>query len=312
MVEHHLAAYAYLRQWEARVERGKKSPTTLREIHRYARPGGHFDFWRGRSVSGISYGDVEDFQLWLAGRISPRTKGSISSKTQKDVSDAFRTFLRWLKKRDVIDRVPEFPRIDVPEHEPKILDRDQQEAVLKAIPWERRGAFLVAATEALRLSEIRALNIDDYAEGKLMVDKAIKGPRVDSPVGGTKNHSAQRRELWSPDLVEWIQWRLKQANPQARLRGEIALFWNPTARNTAKRWTPDALERQWNAACESVGVRVPFQQGTRHSTLTRLAQVLPERVLRDFSRHRDGKSLDHYAKPKATPEAIVKALRRDK
>ena len=56
---------------------------------------------------------------------------------------------------------------------------------------------------------------------------------------------------------------------------------------------------------------VPFQQGTRHSTLTALAQGgMSERMLRAFSRHRDGKSLDHYAKPKATPEAIVKALRR--
>ena len=63
--------------------------------------------------------------------------------------------------------------------------------------------------------------------------------------------------------MAWIQWRLEQANPQARLRGEIALFWNPTARNTAKRWTPDALERQWNAACESVGVRVSSEQRGR-------------------------------------------------
>jgi integrase len=112
--------------------------------------------------------------------------------------------------------------------------------------------------------------------------------------------------------MAWIEWRLAQATPEARLRGEIALFWNPTARNTAKRWTPDALERQWNAACESVGVRVPFQEGTRYTTLTALAQELPERVLRHFSRHRNASSLDHYAKPKATPEAIVKALRRDK
>jgi hypothetical protein len=33
---------------------------------------------------------------------------------------------------------------------------------------------------------------------------------------------------------------------------------------------------------------------------------------RAFSRHRDGRSLDRYAKPKITREAIVKALRRDK
>lgn len=102
---------------------------------------------------------------------------------------------------------------------------------------------------------------------------------------------------------------MAQATPETRLRGEIALFWNPTARNLAKRWTPSPLEKQWNKACQAVGVRAPFQQGTRHTTYTALAQVLPERVLRDFSRHRDAKSLDHYTKAKATPAAIVKALR---
>jgi hypothetical protein len=35
-------------------------------------------------------------------------------------------------------------------------------------------------------------------------------------------------------------------------------------------------------------------------------------VLRALSRHKDQRSLSHYAKVKATPEAIVKALRRDK
>jgi hypothetical protein len=43
---------------------------------------------------------------------------------------------------------------------------------------------------------------------------------------------------------------------------------------------------------------------------TALAQGgMSERLLRAFSRHRDGKSLDHYAKAKATPEAIVRAMR---
>ena len=138
----------------------------------------------------------------------------------------------------------------------------------------------------------------------------MKGNAVSSPIRGTKNRSSQRREVWSPELKEWIEWRIAQATPEARLRGEIALFWNPTARNAPKRWAPDALEREWNRACEKVGVRgVPFQQGTRHTTLTALSQELPERVLRQFSRHRHPGSLDHYTRPRATPEAIVRALR---
>jgi hypothetical protein len=73
---------------------------------------------------------------------------------------------------------------------------------------------------------------------------------------------------------------------------------------------PDALEQEWDTACEKVGVRgVPFQQGTCHATLTALSEKLPERVLREFSRHRSSQSLDHYTRPRATPAAIIRVMR---
>jgi integrase len=69
------------------------------------------------------------------------------------------------------------------------------------------------------------------------------------------------------------------------------------------------LEREWKRACARAGVDyIPLQQGTRHSILTMLGQTLPERVLRDFSRHRDARSLDRYSKPRATRGAIVRAF----
>jgi len=48
--------------------------------------------------------------------------------------------------------------------------------------------------------------------------------------------------------------------------------------------------------------------GTRHSILTALGQALPERVVRDFSRHRDARSLDRYSKPRATRGALVRVF----
>src|SRR5262245_26136367 len=86
-------------------------------------------------------------------------------------------------------------------------------------------------------------------------------------------------------------------------------FPNPTARNTGKRWTVSGLEREWKRACARAGVAyLPLQQGTRHSTLTTFGQTLPERVLRDFSRHKDSRSLDRYSKPRATRGALVRAF----
>jgi integrase len=117
------------------------------------------------------------------------------------------------------------------------------------------------------------------------------------------------KEVWDQQLREWLEWRRTQATPKRRLRGETALFPNPTARNTQKRWTVSGLEREWRRACARAGVDyIPLQQGTRHSILTMLGQTLPERVLRDFSRHRDARSLDRYSKPRATRGAIVRAF----
>jgi len=69
LVENRLTAY--LQHWEAIVEGGKRSPGSIRELRRYASAGGHFDFWREKSVRSITYADIEDFHLWLANRVSP-------------------------------------------------------------------------------------------------------------------------------------------------------------------------------------------------------------------------------------------------
>jgi hypothetical protein len=204
-----------------------------------------------------------------------------------------------------------WPAIEVAEHVPRMLTVEAQGLVLEAIPWDLRGAFLAAAYESLRVSEVRAFDCDDYlGDGKLRLAAALQGSRADAKRSHTKNRSASLRELWNPELVRWIEWRLEQFTPEARLRGETALFWNPRAHNPSKRWVPAALRNAWHEACELAGVgHIGLQEGTRHSTLTALGAALPERVLRAYSRHRDARSLDHYAKPQATPDAIVRALR---
>lgn len=294
----------YLEHFRALVAAGRRSPTTLREIERYLAADGHLGaYWRGRPLD-VRAADVEDFATWLGRR-------KISPKTQRNVLHVFRAILRRLHRREVIERVPPFPVIEVPEYAPRIIGIDDQRRILEAIPWERRGLFLAAATEALRLGELRALGLSDYdpATRTLRVTKAIKGPRLNAPLGTTKARTSTTRVVWSDELAAWLEWRIAQATSAARLRGE-ALLWCPTARNAAKRWTPDPVEKEWRAACIAAGVEpVGFQEGTRHATLTALGAVLPERMLRAFSRHRDARSLDHYTKPRPAPAAIVAALR---
>jgi integrase len=312
LVENRLAEY--LDHFRELVDQGKRSPSTLREVERYAQPDGHFSYWAGANVREITFGQVEDWHKWLGKRTNASRNNArkrLSLKTQKNVSDAFRAFLRRLRKRGEVDAVPEFPALEVPEYAPTIITLEQQAKILDAIPWERRGLFLCAATEALRVGELRALELDDYRDGMLRVARAIQGKgRKERMADVTKNRSAEWRELWSPALIEWLDWRVKQSTAEERLRGEVALFPNPTARSASKRWAHQPVIEQWKKACDEAWIDVPFQEGTRHSILTVLGSELPERMLQAFSRHRDAKSLSHYAKPRATKAAIAKVTGR--
>jgi len=265
----------------------------------------------GRLRPRDQHGSLREWALWLGDRVNQRTNARLSPKAQNKVLDLFRAFVRRLADDGVIVKAPKFPSIQVPEVEIRTIDREAQNRVLQAIGWERRGAFLACAREALRPSEVRAADLVDFdpEKGTLGVNKTMQGAGLDARVAHTKNRTARVKEVWDQQLREWLEWRLAQATPKRRLRGETALFPNPTARNTQKRWTVSRLEREWRRACARAGVDyIPLQQGTRHSILTMLGQSLPERVLRDFSRHRDAWSLDRYSKPRATRGVIVRAF----
>ncbi|HME73643.1 MAG TPA: hypothetical protein VKM54_27845, partial [Myxococcota bacterium] len=223
LVENKLATW--LEVWRELVAQAKRSPTSIRELERYAQTDGHFSFWYGRTTLEVTTPHVDDFALWLG-------KRGLSAKTQKNVIGCFRSFVSWLARRGELDGRPEvhWPAIQVAEHVPRVLTLDQQDLVLEAIQWERRGAFLAAATESLRLSEVRAFDLEHYlGSGRLLLTGSIQGPRLNAPRGHTKNKTASIRELWHPELLRWIEWRMDQATLESRVAGVVALFWNPSA-----------------------------------------------------------------------------------
>ena len=209
--------------------------------------------------------------------------------------------------REEIDRVPKFPTIKVPGHAPRIINVEAQVRILNAIPWERRGLFLLAATEALRVGEIFRLNVTDYRDGRIRISKAKQGRGTNERfVGSTKTGNAEWREIWSPELLEWLERRFEFITDEDRI-ANVALFQNPAAKKAGKRWNHESVTYQWSKACDAVNDEVPFQEGTRHSLLTTLGASMPSQMLQAFSRHKDQKSLSHYTKPRPTRAAILRA-----
>ena len=295
----------WLHDFELAVAAEERSEGTLREYRRYARS--YFGWWAGRSIYAIHRRDVKDWHQWLAASFT------ISAATRKKISDAFRAMLNeHSRDSDSAILVPSWPTIRTSPEPARVMPLEDREAAIAAIPWEIRGGFLVAAYECLRVSEFRAYTLDDYeSPGKLRIQASIQGSGSHQRrVRHNKNRTAEWRDLCDPETIEWIEWRMAKATPESRLRGEVALFWHPAARNREKRWSYDPLNRAWHDACEAANVPyVPLQQATRHTTLSRLAQVMPGRMVQKFSRHRDQRSLEPYTRTGPEPGAIVKALR---
>jgi hypothetical protein len=53
-------------------------------------------------------------------------KRGITPMTQKKVFDGFRAFLRWAAKRDPLVEIPQFSKIEVSEHAPRIIRLEEQ------------------------------------------------------------------------------------------------------------------------------------------------------------------------------------------
>jgi hypothetical protein len=108
-----------------------------------------------------------------------------------------------------------------------------------------------------------------------------------------------------------MKWRHEQASDADRLAGHAqSLFRHLDAHNVEKTWNYTSYLRKWNAACTKAGESISPQAGTRHSILSRLAEVLTPYEFQDQSQHWSLQSLPHYTtEVRANHAAMVKAIR---
>jgi integrase len=134
---------------------------------------------------------------------------------------------------------------------------DDQDRILAAIPEIERGVFLALALLGLRPGEARALDVSDYRDGWLVVDKGMKGASARAPIRGTKTGRPKRLPVPVP-LADWIA---RHVSPSSRLRA-APLFVNP---RTGIRWSHWAIREHWLAAAAAVGLEgVRLYEGTKH------------------------------------------------
>ncbi|MCP5058660.1 MAG: tyrosine-type recombinase/integrase [bacterium] len=284
---------SWLLDFEEMVKSGDRAPRTLREYSRWAKPGGHFDFWRNRSILLIGPMASKEFLRWL------RLRG-VQGKTAWNVVAGFHAFLAWLVEIEELERVPKlmWPK----KHSPKtsVIGIETQQAILDAIPEDARGVYLAMARLCVRPSEAVVMNARQLcADGWVNVDVSRADRTIGSGEKSIKNDEAKRLPL-PDDLAEWIN---RWVPAEDRLRRKV-LFNNP---RTGGPWSEAALRRQWYRACDEVGVKISLYQGTKHSTATELRRRgIALDVIQQLCGHRDQRSTEVYAK--LGEEALVEAI----
>ena len=215
-------------------------------------------------------------------------------------------FLRWLHDdRKVIPEVPKAPKILIDEHAPVLLSAETRDAILAAIPEDRRGIFLALAYMGLRSGEARVLNGSDYRDGYLTISRAAKDHLTEGRVAGTKTRRVRRLPV-DPDLADWIERHV----PRERLLGSHALFQNPLGQKASKRWNTQTLNNAWEvASIKAVGRKIaPLYEGTRHTFATlALNSGAAQYVVQKFLGHTHSKTTERYAK--LSDSALVTALK---
>ena len=273
---------AYQHEQERRAAAREMTDASLysltRQIAHYWGP------FRELPVGGVTAGHLSDWQTWLL-------EGGLAPVTARGVVSYFASFLRWLYDREEIDRVPRMPKLRVPEHEPKLLRPDAQEAALAQIPEPQRGLFLAGVDLALRPNEARAVRFSDFelVDGVpwVTIRRAFTGQQATSRIRDWTKTGRIRRLPVTDRLWAWVQAHgARTLGPAFVLRG--------------RPWSGWQANRVWKAACEAAGVPVvPLRNATRHSTATRLRSAGRIEDVKELLGHTDLRTTERYARHEA-------------
>lgn len=280
------------------VDAGERAPSYLRELERYAAPGGHFDELLPLTLAELRPARL---QRWGQGL----SKKGLAAKTRRNIVGALAACLHWLYDNEELARVPKLPSVSVPTYSPAIIAPASQDEILAQIPIEKRGIFIAQVEHALRPGEARAFDVSDYSwkDRMLTVAHGMDGPSASSKRRTTKTRDVMRFEA-SDALAAWLEEHVKA---EARLLGDRPLFLHPT---TEDRWTYWAQRAEWSAAGARMGLpNVRLYEGTKHSTLTALRSAGVEMdVIQRAARHKDRRTTERYAQ--LGDFAVVEALKK--
>jgi integrase len=249
--------------------------------------------WEGVTVFEVSTARLDDWAHEMR-------KGGLSPAMTVAVLAGMRSLMSWMRRRQELSVVPDFPSIKIPEHAPRLLSREQQDAVLEEIAVERRGIFLALADLWLRPNEGRALRPEVYEPVKQRGEADPAAWMTIKRAAGNTSSTARVRDWTKTGMVRTLPvsdrlagWIAEYVPAHARVTQEF-LFLAP--RGTM--YPHGLLQRTWQRACKEAGVpEVPVREGTRHSSATiARREKWPLDLIQLFLGHADAKTSKRYSK----------------
>ncbi|MBF0520554.1 MAG: tyrosine-type recombinase/integrase [Nitrospirae bacterium] len=224
--------HLFIREKEDEEIKGSIAPTYIGNLKNYFNQ--YFlPYFADMDVREIKTQTIREFYMQLPKR---------AEKTYKNIMDALRHFFNVLLNYELIEKIPKFPIIRVPEHMPSWTLESNQLRFLDAIPKEDRPIFVAIFFQGARPSEIRALKWKDFdfEHGAVYIRRIWSGSKL---CERTKSRNIKPRMI-HPYLMETL-------TSMGKRIPETFVFFNP---RTGKHYDRHTLTEIFSKARKMVGI----------------------------------------------------------
>jgi integrase len=280
------AGERYIRHVEVVLER---KPTTVSDYRSMLRChlAPHF------GQKGIDKITTEDISAYMAAKASEglQTKTISNHLNFAHGLFGFAVDKKWATANPVasVSR----PRVSGADPDIRYLDRDQIEALLRAVPDDRLGPtdrvlYLTATMAGLRQGELIALRWQDvdWTAGVIRVRRSFTRGQFGTPKSKRSTRAVPMADRLGGELERHFQGSDYQAD-------EDLVFAHP---DTGGPYDASKMRKRFKAGLKAAGVRPVRLHDLRHSYGTAMAAAgAPLRALQEWMGHKDYKTTEIYA-----------------
>ena len=240
-------------------------------------------FFSVMDIREIKKRDIKKYRNHL------QEKMKIGAKTCKNYLTLFKTFLNWCRsEQELIQIIPNFPSIEVPEAKIPWLSSEDQQKILVHCPESDKPIIRFLMLNGCRPGEARALKVGDVdlRNNSILIRATFSGRIYREHRKG--RGAEPTTNAIHPELMPYIEGRVKNNLPGA---------WLFVNKRTGEHYTENRLRRVWDtikAGAKIEGLRL--YDATRHSFVSQLLNAgVGIYQVQQMVGHRDIKTTLKYA-----------------